>query len=208
MLFPPASPLCYPHFRFRPEKAAEAIDLIARARPGLTQYFVGKFLYFADKAHFLDWGRPITFDRYVAMKDGPVPSAVRNMLMAAAGASAGLGEEHVETAKPHADELARHVRVELVVQPSGERQHVYPLAAPPETRHLSGSDIECLEAVIAEMGDRNFSTLRRMSHEDEAWSEAWSRAMGRVAPIDVCLWAQPADRDAFRRQILEHGAAA
>jgi hypothetical protein len=75
-------------FRFRPEKAAEAVDLIARAQPGLTQYFVGKILYLADKAHFLDWGRPVTFDRYVAMKNGPVPSAIRNMLAAAAGMDA------------------------------------------------------------------------------------------------------------------------
>ena len=138
-----------PRFTFRPDKASEAIDLIARARPGITQYFIGKLLYLADKAHFLDWGRPITFDRYVAMVHGPVPSAVRNMLAAAADVEAGMDGGRLAVARQHADVLNQRVRVELELALNGERQCVYPLENPKSYYDLSGSDIEVLDAVVA-----------------------------------------------------------
>jgi len=205
-MVPPSILLQPPRFRFRPEKAAEAIEVIARAKPGLTQYFVGKILYLADKSHFLDWGRPITFDRYVAMKHGPVPSAVRNMLAAAAGTDAGMDEERLATAATHAAELAGHVRVELDVKLNGELQHVYPISNQLEVKHLSGTDLECLEAAINEHGSSDFGSLRTMTHKDAAWSEAWGRARGRVADIDITYWVDPAERDAFRQQLVEYGA--
>ena len=195
-----------PRFRFRPEKAAEAIEVIARAKPGLTQYFVGKILYLADKAHFLDWGRPITFDRYVAMKHGPVPSAVRNMLLVAAGTEAGMDEERLATAETHVAELTKHVRVELEVKLNGERQHVFAIAEQPTFEHLSGSDLACLQAAIDADGSKDFGALRTMTHKDEAWSEAWARANGRVADIDISYWVQPSDRASFRQQLIEYGA--
>jgi uncharacterized phage-associated protein len=195
-----------PRFRFRPEKAAEAIEVIARAKPGVTQYFVGKILYLADKAHFLDWGRPITFDRYVAMKHGPVPSAIRNMLITAAGRELGIDEERVAVAQTHANELIKHVRVELEVQLNGERQRVFPISNRLNAEHLSQSDLDCLATAIADGGSMDFSVLRGMTHKDEAWQEAWSRAQGRVAEIDVTLWAPPGDREAYRQQLLAYGA--
>lgn len=206
MVFLPPNPQPRPRFRFRPEKAAEAIEVIARAKPGLTQYFVGKTLYLADKAHFRDWGRPITFDRYVAMKHGPVPSAVRNMLAAAAGIDAGMDEERLVTAQTHAAELAGHVRVELEIKLNGERQHVFAIPDKPEFKYLSGSDLESLQAAIDESGTKDFSALRTMTHKDEAWGEAWARAQGRVADIDISYWADPSERESFRQQLFEYGA--
>ena len=214
-------PGSFPTFTFRADKAAEAIERIARAQPGITQYFIGKILYLADKAHFLDFGRPITFDRYVAMVHGPVPSAIRNMLAAAAGADAGMDRDRRLTALEHADELLKHVRVELEVRMNGERQHVFPLEQPNSSlpdcdpvaasgvasRHLSGSDIECLDEAIALHGEMSFASIRHKTHQDEAWHEAWfQRANGRVADIDIALWAEPGDREGFRRQLTDYGA--
>ncbi len=67
-------------FRVNWEKALQAIDFIATRRAGLTQYYIGKILFFADRDHLLDFGRPITGDKYVAMEHGPVPSAIRDLL--------------------------------------------------------------------------------------------------------------------------------
>ena len=206
MSFPTPSQPRYLTYRFRPDKTAEAIELIARARPGLTQYFVGKLLYFADKEHFLDWGRPITFDRYVAMVHGPVPSAVRNMLMTAAGVTAGIGEEQLESSRAHADALSGLVRVELEESDKGERQCVFSLSARSNIQNLSESDVEALEKVIRDLGTKSFGYLRDLSHRDEAWREAWGRAGGKVAPIDISLWTDPKDREEVIRQMLEYGA--
>src|SRR5262245_62889630 len=66
-------------------RCIEGIAFISSLRPGITQYYIGKIFYFADKAHFLDWGRPISGDRYVAMEHGPVPSNIYDLLMEDSG---------------------------------------------------------------------------------------------------------------------------
>lgn len=195
-----------PKFEFRPEKAAEAIHLISLRHPGSTQYFVGKYLYLADKLHYLEWGRPITYDNYVAMKHGPVPSATRNMLAAAAGLSIGMDVSRFNSAQSHADDLVRLVKVELEVAVNGERQKVYPRFSNFEMQQLSQSDVECLNMVLNENSDMTFGGLREKTHKDEAWGEAWyGRANGRVADINILLWAPPEDREALYRQLMEYG---
>jgi uncharacterized phage-associated protein len=194
-----------PRLRFRADKAAEAIELIAHMKPGLTQYVVGKILYFADKAHFLDYGRLITFDRYVAMKDGPVPSATRNMLAAAAGVDARMSSSIRALADDNARELLKRVRVERDMSASGELLHVFPSSNRFEPCFLSETDLECLRASIEDNGDRNFGYLWNKSHQEASWQEAWQeRADGRVADMDITLWAEPEEREAFRRQLLEY----
>ena len=174
-------------------------------KPGLTQYFVGKILYFADKAHFLDYGRLITFDRYVAMKDGPVPSAVRNMMAAAAGADARMSSSVRAVADNNARELLKRVRVERDMSDGGELQHVFPFSTGFERSALSQTDLECIRASIEENGDKNFGYLWDKSHEEEAWQEAWQeRADGRVADMNILLWAEPEERGAFQRQLFEY----
>lgn len=47
----PAAP---PRFKLNKLKVVEAIDYCAELWPGITQYFVCKAFYFADKEHFQD----------------------------------------------------------------------------------------------------------------------------------------------------------
>src|SRR5260370_34242127 len=47
---------------------------------GVTQYDILKTIFLADKAHLNKYGRPITFDNYVAMRAGPVPSLAYDLL--------------------------------------------------------------------------------------------------------------------------------
>ena len=46
----------------------------------VTQFEILKTLFLADRAHLNRYGRPITFDEYVAMQDGPVPSLAYDVL--------------------------------------------------------------------------------------------------------------------------------
>ena len=58
-------------------------------------------MFFADKEHLLDYGRPITGDSYVAMEHGPVPTSTRDILKF----DSGYPDEYL-------DILASRVRVE------------------------------------------------------------------------------------------------
>jgi uncharacterized phage-associated protein len=52
----------------------------------ITQFGILKTLFLADRAHLNKYGRPITFDEYVAMSDGPVPSLAYDVLKEALAA--------------------------------------------------------------------------------------------------------------------------
>ncbi|MBL4871886.1 MAG: SocA family protein [Rhodobacteraceae bacterium] len=152
-------------------KVIDAIDLIARELPNVTQYYLGKILFFADREHLLDFGRPITGDKYVAMEHGPVPSAIRDLLRPG-------------TDSP--DEVVRELNSKVEVRNENNLQHVTSRNAS-DLKHLSGSDVEYLKDSINKYGKLTFGQLREISHEDSAYNEAWNKS-GNANEIDILLW--------------------
>lgn len=67
-------------FRFAPQKALAAVLWMLRQRDGLDLHTIAKAAYFADKAHLNRYGRPIFGATYRAMKYGPVPLEIYEML--------------------------------------------------------------------------------------------------------------------------------
>src|SRR4051812_12877508 len=69
---------------FNPGKTLEAIVLIASrlhaANLESDLHSISKLLYWADKWHLEHYGRTVSGDQYIAMKNGPVPSNVYDML--------------------------------------------------------------------------------------------------------------------------------
>src|ERR1700682_5712762 len=70
-------------FQFDLEKLVQAIAYFSvNGIPGLTKLKIAKLLYFADKQHLLEFGRPIIGDVYFCMDLGPVPSLSLNEMSA------------------------------------------------------------------------------------------------------------------------------
>ncbi|CAD5970647.1 hypothetical protein PCC9214_03789 [Planktothrix tepida] len=70
-------------FDFNIEKGIESILYILELLENKVQptiHRVSKFLYFADKEHLEKYGRFIFGDSYYAMKHGPVPSQIYDLL--------------------------------------------------------------------------------------------------------------------------------
>jgi uncharacterized phage-associated protein len=66
-------------FDFNLDKLIHAIAFFCeRGIPDLTKLKVAKLLYFADKTHLLERGKPILGDVYWCMEFGPVPSFALN----------------------------------------------------------------------------------------------------------------------------------
>lgn len=175
--------------RFRVDwaKVVEAIDFVAALKPGVTQYYIGKILFFADREHLLDYGRPITGDRYVAMEHGPVPSAIRDILKA-------------DSDSP--DDLLGHLHDRVVIEHDENRQKVFTKGTG-EFPHLSGSDREYLEAATKKYGTMGFGELKRISHQDAAYADAWQRS-GNANEMNVDLWfAELGDVEAVSASVLE-----
>src|SRR5438132_91122 len=66
-------------FEFNLDKLIHAIAFFSQSGiQDLTKLKVAKLMYFADKAHLLEYGRPILGDVYFCMEFGPVPSFALN----------------------------------------------------------------------------------------------------------------------------------
>src|SRR3990172_3908608 len=72
-------------YRFDPEKALNVILWVANRAKIPDFYRISKIIYFADKVHLQKYGRLICGDAYVAMKDGPVPSGVYDIMKSVRG---------------------------------------------------------------------------------------------------------------------------
>jgi len=161
------------HLRFKLawEKAIQAIDYIAQQRPGLTQYYIGKIMFFADREHLLDYGRPVSGDRYFAMEHGPVPSFVRDVLKATSD---------------YPDEILDKLHGCLAIEQDGNKLKVFSKQLC-EHELLSGSDKEYLLDAVNKYAGMSFGRLREISHEDPAYESAWSEP-GNANEMDVALW--------------------
>lgn len=145
-------------FSFDAEKAVAAVAFLAsRGIPDLTKGKICKLIFLADKHHLVRFGRPVTGDRICAMKDGPVPSGVLNILN---GMLAGTGD-----LLPAVSESGIAVN----------RTFTNPHFEAKEFRmgeFLSESDIEALNDVVRAYGGKTFSELRGLTHDMPAYKNA------------------------------------
>lgn len=128
------------------EKAVEVILYIALRAPIPDIYHLCKILYFADKKHLERYGRFICAESYVAMKNGPVPSGVYDLLKYVRGDGRVLQSEHARNSL------------------SIEERKVIPFRDA-NLAMLSASDLECLDEAIAENGNLPFNKLKQKSHD-------------------------------------------
>ena len=137
-------------FRFDPEKALHLVLFVAQHVPNATFHTISKVIYFADKLHLQRYGRLICGDSYVAMKHGPVPSEIYDMMKDVRGDGFS---EHWQTAR-------ESFKVE-------GKATVVPCRVP-DLEVFSDSDLECLKEAIKTYGHLDFTRLTELSH-DAAW---------------------------------------
>ncbi len=144
-------------FKFQEDKTTAAIQLILRAFNRKVDFHkLFKILYFADQKHLASYGRPITGDRYIAMKDGPVPSIVYSIMKFLRGEGDFFTPNN------------EHFRSYFSVQ---DGFNVSLLDKEINRDLLSESERRSLKSAFLECRDLDFSTLREKSHDD-----AWDRA--------------------------------
>lgn len=109
-----------------------------------------KIIYFADRQHLADWGRPITGDTYIAMEAGPVPSRLYDMLKIVRG----------DSYMPDSEGLGRYFQVE-------NWMYVNPLQDA-DLNKLSANEQEALSEAINKYFSLSYDEIKEKSH-DVAW---------------------------------------
>ncbi len=149
-------------FDFNIEKAIESILYILELLENKVQptiHRVSKVLYFADKEHLERYGRFIFGDRYYAMKHGPVPSQIYNLVKLVRG-------DLSPSFQPPREISEQVLQAFKIVD-----KHNIKKLREPNTDFLSASDIECLEHSATKYGSLSFEELTNLSH-DRAWESA------------------------------------
>ena len=126
----------------------------------ISKHHLSKILYFADKSHIAKYGRTLTGQKYIAMKNGPVPSQIYDFIKLVEGVSDG------SFLTAHAQYVPSFI---------GFAPAYFVFAkVPPDMQFLSVSAIKALDESILTNKDASFKARTDNSH-DSAWREAWER---------------------------------
>lgn len=132
-----------------------------------TQYVIVKSLFIADRMHLNRFGRPITFDNYVAMDHGPVPSFSYNVLKGDANLN-DIGIRKLPWTTVSAPEIGKNARL-FSIDPQSKI----------EFDELSESDQDALSQALVIVNGLTFKQLRKITHEDAAYEDAWDDDGGK-----------------------------
>jgi uncharacterized phage-associated protein len=143
-------------------KALETILWFPQQRSPIDFSLILKVLFFADKKHLNEYGRPILGDTYDAYPHGPVARTVYRLFKLADPLEAQFLAE---------DARLKHDDYPFVVT----RRCCVSALRPPNLAWLSDSDIDALEWAFKEYGDKSFAELERLTHQERAWCIARER---------------------------------
>ena len=129
-------------------------------------YSIVKTAYYAQQLHFAEWGLPIFNDKISALKFGPVPSTLYNILKLARGNE----QERVFLQKSGTDKIADAI---------GFKDESFSYNEEPDMDYLSKSDIECLDKAIAKVARMSFTQIMNDTHGRE-WERAFNETKDKV----------------------------
>ena len=139
----------------------KAVTLYILKKCGATDYIhLFKILYFAEKAHYAEYGKHITKDTFVAMEHGPVPSFLYDAL------------KLVTNQDKANDNNPLWIIANAIKRGSADLYYFFMGAEEPDMDELSKAEIVSLDQSIAENKDLSPWALSEKSH-DLAWHAAW-----------------------------------
>ena len=162
------------------DRILAAILTLMKWRPGISQFQIVKPLFIADKKHLNESGRPVTYDRYVAMEQGPVPSLAYDLLM-----------------KPEVFQTLYGRPPPWSVE-TRSRGHRFTATEGPDEDSLSRTDLAALREGVGVVDKLNKIQLSELLHKDPAWVEAWGRrGNARKVPMRAVKLLEDEDEEAI-----------
>lgn len=165
-------------FRLKPNKRKILesilflIEEAGRRNTYVTQYEIVKSIFLADISHLEECGRPVTFDNYVAMKFGPVPSESFDMLKPEYRPNPLLSDTWpLWTREPSPDDGPNAFKYIAPKRPANRRS-------------LSETDITALSRALEKVKSLGFGALKNLTHKHRAYIDAW-RDDGERAAYDM-----------------------
>ncbi len=117
-----------------------------------------KLFYFLDFMHLKQFGTPVTYDTYIKLEHGPIPSTVKNLIDTAA--------EDIDIS-----ELSDTIHFERPVGTAMARILPNRQFTDSDKGYFSETELLVLEKVCAIYGDKNTKFIEDASHNEAPWKE-------------------------------------
>jgi uncharacterized phage-associated protein len=134
-------------FRFDAEKGLELLLYVANRSTNRDLYWVLKVPYFADKYHLERVARTICGDTYYAMKDGPVPGGLYDIVK-------DVRDRRRLSTQTSKAQSSFEVKGNTIIP----RRDA-------DLEFFSKTDTECLSRAISEIQNLSFGELKDKSHD-------------------------------------------
>lgn len=132
-------------------------------------YFIVKTAFYAQEKHLSQWGVPLFADDICALKFGPVPSLIYDILKGARG-----------------DQQLYDTRLIEVAQSIKYADEDFYATEEADMGWLSKAAIECLDSAIDLIAKKSFSDVCEATHESEEYKRARKRPGKKVMnPIKI-----------------------
>lgn len=150
------------------KKATQVINYIINIFPEkkINDLTVVKLVWIADRYHLRKYGRPVLNDQYVAMKNGPVASLVKDLI----DKSSFLTNEE----KKYAEEYLGNLNTRIVKSIKDVDLSVF-----------SKTDLEAMDFAISNFSTYLSPALVKMSHEYPEWKKHQEQLDGGLR--QVCM---------------------
>ncbi|MFA6228204.1 MAG: Panacea domain-containing protein [Patescibacteria group bacterium] len=117
-----------------------------------------KLFYFLDFMHVKKFGSPVTYDNYIKLEHGPIPSAIKNM---------------VDTAEDDVDNsvLSDTIKIEMADGEGIHRIVALRKFTENDKKYFTPTEINILETVVERFGSKNTKFIEDASHNEAPWKE-------------------------------------
>lgn len=140
------------------DRIIESVLYLMKKGRNLSQYQIVKAIFFADRKHLNEYGRPVTFDNYTAMRQGPVPTLVYDLLKPGPTFERIFGGKN----RPW-------------VSTPEKGYHRFAARRDPLPDVLSQTDLAALDYGLDTVRTLSQFDLEKKLHDDPAYKEAWGR---------------------------------
>ena len=117
-----------------------------------------KLFYFLDFMHLKIYGSPVTYDIYINMEHGPIPSSIKNLVDTSADdIDSSILSDTINCEHPEFTKMCR-------ILPTREFTES-------DKKYFSENELDILQKVCQRFGDKNTKYIEDASHNEAAWKE-------------------------------------
>lgn len=121
-----------------------------------------KLFYFLDFIHTKKYGAPVTFDRYIHLEHGPIPSTILNLIDTAVDDP----EKSTLNDVIHFERIKRQWRGKEMIKMIPNRKF-----SESDKKYFSVSELEVLKEVCKKFYNIKAESIEKASHNESPWRE-------------------------------------